>query len=346
MNTKKILLCFILILALTMSGTVMVFAAENENTIIVAETENATNDERNMDSTSTDGAVETPAPEEEPDPPSIIIKSFPASIEVGESSSLSVAVNNTDSEVSWKSSDSNIISIDSLGNITAQSPGTAKITASADGAKDTVSITVNEIKPEEIKIVSDDFGLTSAVTGYELKVGDIVQLKIKVDPKEATISGIKWEVSDPEIAKIDDDGMLTALDNGDVTVTATADNDMTAKMDIKVSSNIPWVIIAIVAVIALIIILLIIAIIRKKMRNRGRRPKRQKQVYDYDDDDDDDDDNQKPGNSNRPMTEEELEREKERLRQEAYRQGYEDREREMTKVFNPKDFEFDDEDKE
>ena len=350
MKINKIILCFILMVALTMSGTVIVFASENGNSLIVAETNAETDTEKTPKpdvESITEEAVETPPPEEEPDPPSLTIQNVPATMEVGETASLSTTLNNTsDDNVSWKSSDPDILAVDSSGKLTAKAPGSATITGSISGASDKVSITVKEIEPESIKIVSDDFSLTSAVTGYELKVGDVIHLQVEVEPKEATVSGITWQVSDPEIAKIDEYGVLTALNNGEVTITANTDNDIDADIDIKVSSNIPWVMIAIIIPIVLLIIILIIAIIRKKIRDGRSGSKRQ--AYDeYDDDDEYEDEVDGRSNQydqNRSMTQEEFEQEKERLRQEAYRQGYEARDREMTRVFNPKDFEPDKDD--
>lgn len=319
-----------LTLVLVMTGSYSVFAATSSNVIIVAET-------------STGGSI-TPPPEEEPDPPSIIIQDYPASMEVGESAKLSYSINNSDSnDVTWKSSDPDLLSIDADGKVTAIAAGTAKITVKCDSATDSVKITVKEVKAESIKITSDDFSLTDNVTGHNLKKGDTIKLQVEASPKEAKIDEVSWEVDDPEIAEIDSGGTLVALKNGKVKVTATS-GDLSDEIEFQIGSSIPWVMIAIIAAIVIIIIVLIVLIVKSR---RNRKPK-SKRPQRYDDDEDDEDDimDNEPvdDEAEAKRKQEELEREKARIRQEAYRQGFNDRDKEMTKVFDPKDFETKDDD--
>lgn len=332
MKTRKILLCLILIMALVISTNAAVFASTGLNYTIVASV--------------TDEAVDTPAPEEKPDPPSITIQNIPASMQVGEKATLSYTIKNSDEDnVTWKSNNPDILSVDAGGKLTAVAAGTATITATAGKAKDSIKITVDEVQPEEIEIVSDDFGITSAVTGKEIKKGNTVKLEVKVSPKEATVSGIKWEVDNPKIAEVDEGGTLIALDNGEVVVTATTSEDLSAEIEIKISNNIPWVMIGIIAPVVIVIIILVTLIIRSKMRSNKRSRKRRK--YDDDDDeyeDDDDDEDDKYDNNPTDDDQKKKQEELERLRREAYEQGYKARDKEMTKVFDPKDFELDKDD--
>lgn len=329
MKNKRILLCLIMVLVLVMTGSTSVFAITGDNVTIVAET--------------TDGAVETPAPEEEPDPPSIIIENYPATLEVGETDKLSYVLRNSDEKsVNWKSGNPDILSIDADGKITANAAGTAKITVTAGKATDSVEITVKEVPAESISIVSSDFSVTDNVTGHKLKKGDSVKLDVKVKPKNAVIGDVEWSVDDNEIAEIDSGGTLIALKNGKVTVTATVD-DLEAEIEIQIGSDIPWALIAIAAVILIIIIVLIVLIIKMKRRS-GPKPKKAKSRK-YDDNDDEyEDDDKDDYRDDAKMKQDDLEKEKERIRREAYRQGFSDRDKEMTKVFDPKDFEFKDDD--
>lgn len=331
MRTKKLILCVVLILTLVMSGTAMVYASpttgiESGNNLIVG---------------ATDSGIVTPPPEEEEPEPSIIIQNIPGSMQVGETATLSYTIKNSDEDnVTWSSSNPDILSIDSGGKLTANAEGTATITAKAGKAKDSVKISVKAIALEGIKIVSEDFGMTASVTGYEMKVGDTAVLEIEADPKEATAPQVKWEVSDPEIAEIDEGGTLIALKSGEVVVKASTSDGLEDEIEIKVGATIPWMMIIIAAIVAIIIIVLIILVVRKK-KNDKKNGK-----YDKDDDDDDEDDDDEDDDDDEKSKAQKEKEELERLRQEAYRKGYADRENEMTKMFNPKDFDFDDDDKE
>ena len=77
-----------------------------------------------------------------------------------------------------------------------------------------------------------DFG-TIIVTHFELassvkldkktakaKVGDKCQLSVEVQPSEA-LQSMDWRYSNPSVASVDDDGMVTAVGIGTATVTAT-----------------------------------------------------------------------------------------------------------------------------
>ena len=341
-KNKNIIICLILTIVLTTAGGTSVFAythdspSGKDNIPTITFNNNQMNNPLIVAETTGDG-IETPAPEEEPDPPSIVIQDYPATLYVGETAKLSSLIRYTDDEdVSWSSSNSNVISIDGDGNITAESTGSAKITAKISGASDSVDISVKEKKAERISIASDDLGLTGSVTGYRINKGDRVQLRVDPNPSDATVSGIRWEVDNDELAEIDSDGVLTALKDGNIIVTVNADDGLSDSMEIQIGSSIPWMFIIIAAAILLLIIVLIALIIRKKRRRKRRKgskskTKKPKKYYDnevYDDADDDE-----------YYDPEAEERERERIRQEAYRKGFNDRDKEMTKVFNPKDFE-------
>lgn len=322
LKNKRIIFCLIMVLMIALTGNTGVLAFTGGSDIIIAET--------------TDGSI-TPAPEDEPEPPSIIIQDYPATMTVGETTRLSYKLNNTDTDdVSWKSNDSDVLSVDGDGNVTANAPGSAKITASADGASDSVTINVKQAQAESIKIVSDQFGMTDSVTGYKMDKGDIIKLSIEVKPDDAAVPDVDWEVDDPEVAEIDSDGNLTALGNGKVMVTATADNgNLTDSIEVQVGSSIPWLLIVIIVVIVAIIVVLIVLIVKQRKNSKGKPRKSGK----YDENDDDDDEDDIDDDDDEKKKQDDLEKEKERIRREAYLQGFSDRDKEMTKVFDPKDFE-------
>lgn len=94
-------------------------------------------------------------------------------------------------DVTWKSSNENIVTVNKRGSITAVSAGKAKVTASADNVKAVVEVTVNPL-------VVTEFNLQTSVKGY---TGVDIPVEVKdIVPATATPASISWEIENPEIA--------------------------------------------------------------------------------------------------------------------------------------------------
>ncbi len=131
-------------------------------------------------------------------------------------------------ELTWTVEDPSIISISEDGTLTALSCGETFITATSKNSfSDSILVKVDEIKTESIKIEG----------AKNVQVGNSISLSAVFTPSNATNQNIKWSVSDPEIASIDANGVLTALKDGTVKVFATSADGMSAECEIKVSSQ-------------------------------------------------------------------------------------------------------------
>lgn len=136
----------------------------------------------------------------------------------------------TNQNVTWKSSDTNIVSVSSNGTIRGMKEGTATITvATSDGSKK-ARIKVKVVVPKQ------------SVTGIQLQK-DIVELSIGaseklvaiISPKNATNQAVTWKSSDDNIAFVDSNGVIIAKKTGEAIVTVTTnDGKLTAKATIKV----------------------------------------------------------------------------------------------------------------
>lgn len=75
--------------------------------------------------------------------------------------------------------------------------------------------------------------VSSSDTVYE---GDKIQLSAVITPDDATYKEVKWSLNNYEIADIDETGVLTAISEGTVVVTATATDDsgVTGQKEIKI----------------------------------------------------------------------------------------------------------------
>lgn len=112
-----------------------------------------------------------------------------------------------DKNVTWSSSDSSILSVNDSGVIKALSPGKATITATstADLMK-SASIEIEAIIPPQ--------GIFLSTSKLDFIVGDgSAQLSAVLHPLTSSVGEIKWSSSDPSIATVDSNGLVTP--NGD-----------------------------------------------------------------------------------------------------------------------------------
>ena len=108
--------------------------------------------------------------------------------------------------------DEKMVSLD--GNVvTAEKVGTATVTATLE-QYDLIS-TVNVTVYRPIK------NLKLSVNNTILRVGSDRQLNMVATPKNATITYLSYESSDPEVATVNNNGIVTGVSKGTVTITVT-----------------------------------------------------------------------------------------------------------------------------
>ena len=145
--------------------------------------------------------------------------------------------NATTKSVTWQSSNTKVVTVNSAGKLTAVGNGSATITATAkDGSKKTATCKVTVKIPTVVKVNSvslnkNDLALTSKGQNY--------QLSASVAPSNASNKSVKWTSSNTKVATVSNSGKVTAVANGNTTITATA-TDGSGKKDIcAVTVNIP-----------------------------------------------------------------------------------------------------------
>lgn len=119
----------------------------------------------------------------------------------------------TDKRLRWNTSDETIAIVNSDGLVTALSPGEATITVEAEGGENVSAkcmITVEETPVETIEIIYE--GST------ELNVGETLQLNVSILPETATDKTVFWQSDNPEVANVDQTGMVTALSTGNALI--------------------------------------------------------------------------------------------------------------------------------
>lgn len=120
-----------------------------------------------------------------PPSPSIILKKYPKTLKVGQSSDIDFSINNaSDNHAYIESSNPDVIYVNDDGKLIAQKEGTAKITISTSGTSSEFTIKVKPTPVKKVKIKNKI---------KELQLGESYQLQSKVSPKKATYKKLKWK---------------------------------------------------------------------------------------------------------------------------------------------------------
>lgn len=120
----------------------------------------------------------------------------------------------TDKSVVWKSEDESIATVDQEGLVTAVKGGSkTMITATSGDFSASCAVTIEE---EVIPVK----GITLDKEIIEMAVGSSYRLNATITPSDATDKTIIWESSDETIAIVSSSGVIGALKEGDVTITA------------------------------------------------------------------------------------------------------------------------------
>ena len=138
----------------------------------------------------------------------------------------------TNQNVTWSSSDEDIAEVNADGVVTAVSEGRATITVTTiEGnfrATAAVIVTLTPISVESITITGCNAITSLAVDSTRLLTAVII-------PAYATNTLVTWSSSDPDIATVDDYGLVTAHAIGTATITVTTvDGGKTAECEIRV----------------------------------------------------------------------------------------------------------------
>jgi len=160
----------------------------------------------------------------------------PSRIEIieGGSAALSARVSPeaaSDRVVSWSSSDRSVVTVDKTGTVQGLKPGTATVTATAEGKSGTCAVTVKAKAVNVTEVTLDRTELT-------LTEGETETLTATVRPDNADNKKVKWSSDKTEIATVDGAGRVTAVKSGEAVVTVTTeDGGKTASCKVTVKAK-------------------------------------------------------------------------------------------------------------
>ena len=170
---------------------------------------------------------------------SVSINKSTLTLTIGDSFALKAVVKPSDADnknISWKSSNAGVASVNTDGNVTAISVGTATITVTTeDGAKSaTCEVTVK-------KKTYDVEGVTLDQETITLTEGETATLTATITPENATNKAVTWSTSDETVATVSE-GTITAISAGTATITVTTeDGEKTASCEVTVNEKIYYV---------------------------------------------------------------------------------------------------------
>ena len=146
----------------------------------------------------------------------------PSRIEIieGESAVLSASVSPeaaSDRAVAWSSSDRSVATVDKAGTVHGLRPGTATVTATAEGKSGTCAVTV---KAKAIGVTE----VTLDKTELTLTEGETETLTATVRPDNANNRKVTWSSDKTEVATVDGAGRVTAVKAGEAVVTVTTED--------------------------------------------------------------------------------------------------------------------------
>ena len=132
-------------------------------------------------------------------------------------------------EVSWKSGNTSVVTVNDAGVIKAVGLGTVTIKVVVGNVSASCKVTVQQ------PVTSISLNKTSLT----LEALATYQLTATAYPNNAVDRRVSWSSSAPDIASVDDNGLVTAHKKGSATVTATAmdGSDVTKKCTVTVSNT-------------------------------------------------------------------------------------------------------------
>ena len=131
--------------------------------------------------------------------------------------------------VAWSSSDRSVATVDKSGTVHGLRPGTATVTATAEGKSGTCAVTVKAKAVNVTEVTLDRTELT-------LTEGETETLTARVKPDNADNRKVTWSSDKTEVATVGGDGRVTAVKAGEAVVTVTTEDGgrtATCKVTVK-----------------------------------------------------------------------------------------------------------------
>ena len=126
--------------------------------------------------------------------------------------------NATNRNATWTSSNTDVATVDTWGEVTALKEGTATMTVKTEDGGFSATCVVTVIS----NILNPVKGVTLNASELSLAIGQKYALKATITPADADIQTVEWSSSNPDVASVTAEGIVTGLATGAATITATS----------------------------------------------------------------------------------------------------------------------------
>ena len=143
----------------------------------------------------------------------------------------------TNKNVTWESSDPDVLSINRYGNAKAAkvtARRTVTVYAKANDGSGVVGSKTITVTPRASSVTICRDGEAVENIGLDLSGSQVVQLTAKVGPEDAG-QAVKWTTSAKSRATVDQNGLVRGLKSGKVTITATAQDGTGVKAKVTIN---------------------------------------------------------------------------------------------------------------
>jgi len=154
---------------------------------------------------------------------------------IGKKATLKASVQPSDAQnkrLVWSSSNEDVVSVNQKGQLHALKKGAVIIKAAAEADPSVSAKIIVNVKVPAQKVELD-------APHYDVILGDTLQMEAQVFPENASDASLRYWVADPEICRVDQNGVLTGISKGKTTVTVTADDGSEKKARATVRVTVP-----------------------------------------------------------------------------------------------------------
>ena len=166
-------------------------------------------------------------------PTSVSLSEKSLNLNEGDSKKLSATVSpsNATKTLTWKSSNTSVAAVDNNGNVTAKDAGSATITVTTQNGKTAqcqVNVYSRIINPTSISLSEGSI---------KLGEGENTSITAVISPSNATNQSVTWSSNNTSVATVNNNGHISALQQGTAVITAKTFNGLTANCTVTVSSR-------------------------------------------------------------------------------------------------------------
>lgn len=134
--------------------------------------------------------------------------------------------NSTDKTLSWKSENSNIVSVNNTGEIKGLSVGeTNVLVTSSNGVEAHVLVKVYEVFPEAIETEINDL---------KIEITETLKVKSNIYPDNANNKKISYESENQKVVTLNEEGELQPVDIGKTNIKLTTSNNITKIIPVEI----------------------------------------------------------------------------------------------------------------